>query len=506
MDSMLPPLFPAYTSLEKQFARMAAIENATGILEWDSQTMMPDGAAAGRAEQVATLRVLAHELMTAPDMGDLLDRAAAELAAGPATDWQRANLAEMRWQWTHATAVPSDLVEASSRAISACEMQWRTARKDNDFPALLPALQEVLTLTRRIGEAKAAILGLEVFDALLDEYEPGGRAARIDALFDDLAAFLPGFTAEVVAHQARQPVHPLPPGPYPVETQRQLGLELMRAAGFDFNRGRLDVSLHPFCGGAAGDIRITTRYDDSSFTSALMGVLHETGHALYELGRPDAWVNQPVGRARSMSLHESQSLLIEMQASRSRAFVGWLAPRVKAAFNGDGPAWEADNLYRLYTAVKPDFIRVDADEVTYPSHVILRYRLEKALIRGDLALADLPGAWNDGMRDLLGITPPDDRRGCLQDIHWPSGAWGYFPTYTLGAMTAAQLFDAARRAVPAVEEALARGDFAPLLGWLRQNIHAQGRLLDTDALLTRATGRPLDAAVYKAHLRTRYLG
>ncbi|WP_114393964.1 carboxypeptidase M32 [Oleisolibacter albus] len=496
----------AYTTLERRFARQTALNDAIGILDWDSQTTMPDGAADGRAGQLATLRVLAHEAVTAPDMPDLLAAAEAELAGGGGDDWRQANLREMRRHWVHAAAVPPALVEASSRAVSAAEMIWRTARADNDFAALLPALRTVVERQREIAAVKAAALGVDPYDALLDEYEPGGRAARIDGLFDRLGTFLPDFTAAVLAHQAAQPaVLPLP-GPFPVETQRQLGLALMRAVGFDFSRGRLDVSLHPFCGGATDDVRITTRYDEADATRALMGVLHESGHALYEQGRPRDWLAQPVGAARSMSLHESQSLLIEMQAGRSRAVLTWLAPLLRQAFGGTGPAWETDNLYRLYTRVERSLIRVDADEVTYPAHVILRYRLERAMIGGDLDVADLPGAWAEGMDRLVGVVPPDDRQGCLQDIHWSCGLWGYFPTYTLGAMTAAQLFDAARRVQPDLEPALSRGDFSPLVGWLRRSVHGWGSLHDTDTLLTRATGSPLDADIYMGHLRRRYLG
>jgi carboxypeptidase Taq len=226
---------------------------------------------------------------------------------------------------------------------------------------------------------------------------------------------------------------------------------------------------------------------------------------MYERGLPAAWRTQPVGQARGMSVHESQSLLIEMQACRGREFLAFAAPLLREAFGGDGPAWESENLYRHYTRVAPGYIRVEADEVTYPAHVILRYRLERAMIAGDLSLADLPGAWAEGMRRLIGIVPPDDRLGCLQDIHWPDGAWGYFPTYTLGAMTAAQLFAAARAADPDIVPAIARGDFAPLFAWLRANVHGLASLLPTDALLVRATGRPLDTAAFTAHLEARYL-
>ena len=494
----------AYQTLERRFARLSAIGDAIGILGWDTQTMMPDGAAEGRAEQTATLSVLAHELITAPEVGDLLDRAEAE---GGLDGWQAANLREMRRAHVHATAVPADLVEATSKAVSACEMMWRSARAESDYTALLPSLREVLRLVREGAQAKGDVLGLSPYDALLDEHDPGSRAARIDALFDDLASFLPGLIQRVLDRQASEPPVLRPDGPFPVAAQRALGERMMRAAGFDFTRGRLDVSLHPFCGGANDDVRITTRYDEADFTKALMGVLHETGHALYEQGRPRQWMLQLVGQARGMAVHESQSLIVEMQASRSAEFIGWLAGEVREAFGGTGPAWEPDNLRRLYTRVERGLIRVDADEVTYPAHVVLRYRLEKALVAGDLDLGDLPDAWNAGMRELVGVEPPNDRLGCLQDIHWPGGGWGYFPTYTLGAMTAAQLFEAACAAEPEVKPALARGDVAPLVGWLRTNVHGKGcKPASADDLLTEATGKPLDAAVFRRHLERRYLG
>lgn len=493
----------AYSEIAAHFGRIAALSNAIGILDWDNATMMPKGAAETRAESLALLQVLRHGMVTDPRLSDWLPEAEADNALG---EWERANLREIRRLSTVQTVVPSDLVEASSKAISACEMAWRQARADSDFASLLPKLQQVLRLQREIGRAKGEALGLSAYDALLNDYEPGGRSERIDELFDDLADFLPGFTEEVLAAQARRPATPRPEGPFPVESQRALGIAMMGVLGYDFERGRLDVSTHPFCGGGDNDVRITTRYDEADFTRALMGVLHETGHALYEQGRPQAWMSQPVGQARGMSLHESQSLLMEMQACRSREFIAFAAPQMRDAFGGSGPAWEAEALWRHYTRVERGFIRVDADEVTYPAHVILRYRLEKAMIADELPLEDLPAAWNDGMQALLGVAPPNDRLGCLQDIHWPSGGWGYFPTYTLGAMTAAQIFDAANRAEPDILPAIGRGDFTPLVGWLRANIHGQGSRWETDELLTRATGRPLDAAVFKAHLRRRYGG
>ena len=493
----------AYAALERSFARLHALQDASGILGWDAQTLMPEGAADTRADQLAVLKGLAHDILTAPETADRIDAAA---RAGGLDGWRAANLAEMRRAHLHASAVPRDLVEAEARATSRSEMTWRQARRDNDFALLAPDLAEVLRLEREIGQAKGDALGLSPYDALLDSYDPGLRRDAIDPLFAELRAVLPGLVAQARDRQAAEPA-PLPlDGPFPVETQRAIGLALMEAVGFDFRRGRLDVSLHPFCGGATDDVRITTRYDETDVLRALMGVLHETGHALYEQGRPAAWRSQPVGSARGMSLHESQSLIVEMQACRTPEFAEYLAPLLRDAFGRDGAAWSARNLHRLHTRVEPGLIRVDADEATYPAHILLRYGLETAMIAGDLQVADLPGAFDEGMRDLLGLAVPEDRLGCLQDIHWPSGAFGYFPTYTLGAVAAAQLFAAATGADAGIRPGLARGDFSGLRGWLRANVHEKGSRLDTSALLAEATGAPLSAGPYLAHLKARYLG
>jgi carboxypeptidase Taq len=310
----------------------------------------------------------------------------------------------------------------------------------------------------------------------------------------------------VLSHQAARPVATAPAGPFPIEAQRRAAVTLMERIGFDFAHGRLDVSAHPFCGGTPDDVRITTRYSEGDFARALMGVLHETGHALYQRGLPAEWRLQPVGRARGMAMHESQSLLLEMQVCRSQAFLTYAAPMLRAIFGGAGPGWAAEALYRRHIRVKRSLIRVDADEVTYPAHVILRYRLERAMIAGDLQPSDLPGAWAEGLRELLGIVPDDDREGCLQDIHWYDGAWGYFPTYTLGALIAAQLFEAARRDIAELMPAIAAGEFGALLDWLRERIHARGSLLSTAELVESATGAPLGTASFERHLRARYLG
>lgn len=493
----------SYKALEQRFRRIAAVNGALSMLGWDQATMMPEGGAKVRGEQMAVLSVIRHEWITDPQLGDLLGEAEAQKER--LTEWQRANLLEMQRQWRHATALTPKLVEARAKATLNCEMVWRKAREANRFKSFATAFAPVLELTREVAAAKAAAFGTAPYDALLDEYEPGGSAAAIDKLFADLGGFLPGFIDKALSRQAKQPAIIEIAGRFPTETQRQIGLRFMKQLGFDFRHGRLDVSLHPFSGGVQTDVRITTRYDESDFTKSLMGVLHETGHALYEQGLPKVWRNQPVGEARGMVLHESQSLLIEMQVCRSREFLAYATPILRKAFQGSGAAWSEDNLHRLYTRVRPDLIRVDADEVTYPAHVILRYRLEQAMLSGDLPIADLPHAWNDGMQTLLGVEVPDDRMGCMQDIHWAVGSIGYFPTYTLGAIAAAQIFAAAKEQDGSILPGIAKGNFKPLLRWLRTHVHGKGSLMSTDALLRAATGKPLGTAAFKAHLKARYL-
>jgi carboxypeptidase Taq len=493
----------AYRQLEARFRRVAMLEQAIAVLRWDAAAMMPSGGAAARGEQLAALRGVVHEQLSAPALAEIADRAAAE--DGSLDPWQRANLREIRRRLAHAAALPSDLVEAASRAASDCETVWRAARAQGDFAAVRPRFEAVLRCKREIAAAKAERLGTSPYAALLDQHEPGIPVGVIDRLFDEILGFLPDLIEAALSRQAALTPVPQPDGPFPIEPQRRAALRLMAQIGFDFAHGRLDVSAHPFCGGVADDVRITTRYDEGDFARALMAVLHETGHALYQRGLPARWRCQPVGRACGMAMHESQSLLLEMQACRSLAFMGFAAPILREAFGGAGPAWEAEALYRRQIRVGRTLIRVDADEVTYPAHVILRYRLERAMLAGDLVAAELPGAWAEGLQALLGVAPANDREGCLQDIHWFDGIWGYFPTYTLGALIAAQLFEALRRAIPEVMAAIAAGDFAPLLGWLRDCVHAQGSLLPTAELVESATGAPLGTASFERHLRRRYL-
>jgi len=493
----------AYDALAARFRRISLLGDAEGMLHWDYAAIMPEGGANARAEQLAELGAISHGILTADETGDLIARATDE--APDLTDWQVANLNEISKKYRRAHALNEEFVTTMARAKSVCEQAWRQARAASDFTLIEPTLSPLLDLVREEAQRIGDALELDPLDALMDAFEPGARQANVDPVFAELKGFLPEFLESVLAKQQAEPDIIRPEGPFPIDIQRDVGLKFMETLGFDFSRGRLDVSHHPFCGGIPDDVRITTRYDENDFTSALMGVIHETGHALYEQGLPADWRLQPVGNALGMSMHESQSLLMEMQVCRSQAFLEYAIPIIRDAFNGSGPAWETENLIRLYHQVSRSFIRVDADEVTYPLHVIVRYTLEKQIISGDLKTSDIPAAWNQTFEDLVGVKIPDDANGVLQDIHWYDGGFGYFPTYTLGAMTAAQIYQSAQTTMPNVELEISTGNFSSLVGWLRENIHSQGRKLSTNDLLTQATGRPLETAPFLNHLKSRYL-
>ena len=499
--AMQPAL--SYARLVARFARIATIQEAAGMLSWDAAAVMPRGGAPARGDQLAVLAGLAHGLLVAPEVAD--DLALVESTGAQPDPWNAANLRLMRQAHTRAGALPAALVEAQARANSACEKIWREARRTADFPLVAPALREVLDLVREQAAALAPVLGLSPYDALMDGYQRGIAAADVEPVFGACESFLRDALPLAEEVQARTPPASRPHGPFPVHVQEALCRHMSARAGLEPEHSRLDRSAHPFCGGTPTDVRITTRYDEQDFAQALLGVMHETGHALYERGLPARWARQPVGEAAGMAAHESQSLIIEMQACRSDAFLGWLGRELNLCFGGDPAPYAGGNLARLWRRVERGFIRVEADEMTYPAHVILRFRLEQAMVAGDLVVADLPGAWNHGMHTLLGIVPPDNASGCLQDIHWYDGAFGYFPSYTLGAMAAAQLMAAARREVEGLDAALGRGDLAPLVAWLRERLHGMGSLLGFNDLLRHATGKPLDPLDFEAHLTARYL-
>ncbi|WJD48412.1 carboxypeptidase M32 [Enterobacter sp. PGRG2] len=489
-----------YQQLTRIFTRLSRFSHLSAMAGWDMFTMMPPGGSQARGEALAELSVLQHQILTDKNVAVWLEGAAQENL----NDIEQANLREMTRQYQQAALLPEALVEAKSLAGSKCEHAWRSQRPANDWAGFSANLKEVVKLSREEARLRADAKGCSPYDALLDIYEPDMTSARLDALFGDLKSWLPDLLNQVVEKQAQQPLI-APQGPFPVDLQREIGVETMARLGFDFNGGRLDVSAHPFCGGVPDDVRITTRYDENELLSALLGVVHETGHARYEQNLPRTWPGQPVALARSTAIHESQSLFFEMQLGRSEAFLKQLLPSVVQRF-GDQPAFSESNFIAWNQRVKPGYIRVDADEVSYPAHVVLRYEIERALINGDIEVEDIPALWNEKMQSWLGLsTEGNYRDGCMQDIHWTDGGFGYFPSYTLGAMYAAQLFHAARTALPDLDAAIAQGDFTALFDWLRQNIWQHGSRFTTSQLIENATGEALNSRYFRQHLTARYL-
>ena len=489
-----------YQHLTRTFQRLSRFSHLSAIAGWDMFAMMPPGGSNARSEALAELGVLQHQILTDKQVGEWLRNAEQENL----NDLEQANLREMARHYQQAALLPESLVEAKSLAGSRCEHAWRTQRPNNDWQGFAENLKDVVKLSREEARIRAQAKGCSPYDALLDIFEPDMTSARLDVLFGDLKSWLPELLTSAVEKQASKTLI-APQGPFPVENQRLLGLDTMKRLGFDFNAGRLDVSAHPFCGGVPEDVRITTRYNEHDLLSALFGVIHETGHARYEQNLPRNWLGQPVSHARSTAIHESQSLFFEMQLARSDAFLQHLLPAVVEQF-GPQPAFEASNFVAWNQRVKPGFIRIDADEVSYPAHVILRYEIERALIDGEIEVDDIPALWDEKMRHWLGLsTEGNYRDGCMQDIHWTDGGFGYFPSYTLGAMYAAQLMHAARNAMPDLESRIASGDFSTLFEWLRQNIWQHGSRFGTSQLIQQATGEDLNSRYFREHLTARYL-
>lgn len=491
----------SFAKLDELGRKLEALEHALAILGADEATHMAVGGGAKRAEALSALAGMHHRQATAPEISDWI--AAAETEA--LNDDQRLAVREFRRQYTNMTCLPTEFVERQTSTRLRCEQLWRDLRAKNDWAGFQPALEGIVAIAREEAALRSEALGLDPYDALMEQYDPGNRVADITPVFTDLKAFLKDFVPEALAVQqerlAKSPKRPLS-GVYAIERQRELGLAMMGAVGFDLTRGSLSVSHHPFCGGVPSDVRITTRYKTSDFLSALMGVLHETGHALYEQNLPEAWSHWPLGKARGMAVHESQSLFVEKQLGRNPAFWQWALPLVEQHL---GERWSMDEILPHVHHVERGLIRVDADEVTYPLHVILRYELEQELISGRLAVADLPEAWDARMCDYLGLSTIDNPAdGPMQDVHWPSAAFGYFPSYTLGAMMAAQQWAALTKEHPSVDDEIARGHFETVNNWRRDKIWSQASRWSTPDLLERATGEKLNAAHFTAHLKKRY--
>ncbi|WP_127144724.1 carboxypeptidase M32 [Pelagibacterium montanilacus] len=494
-----------YAKLDALGHQIEAIEHALSILSADEATTMPVGGGEKRAETLSYLSGLLHETIVAPQVGDWIGAAEGEDLSAD----EKLALAEFARVHTNATCLPSDFVRRQTAANIRSEQLWRDLRAKNDWAGFAPAFEGVVALAREEAQMRAEALGLEPYDALMEQYDPGNRAADVGPVFETLKTFLVDFVPTALdAQEERRATRPAKrfEGPFPIEKQRELGLSMMAALGFDFTHGRLDVSHHPFCGGVPSDVRMTTRYRTDDFLTALMGILHETGHALYEQGLPKGWHHMPLGKARGMAIHESQSLFVERQIAHAPEFWAWAMPHI-AQHLGDAAiaGWQVEDVVAAVNTVERGLIRVDADEVTYPLHIIVRYEIEQALISGQMEVADVPEAWDAKMGDYLGLstidTPAD---GPMQDVHWPMGAFGYFPSYTLGAMIAAQQWAVIEKAIPDVGALMARGEFGLLNDWRREHIWSQGSRFSTPELLERATGEKLNPDIFIAHLKARY--
>jgi len=473
------------------------LNGAQALLGWDQEVCLPPAGITARAAHLAALATVIHEKMCDPRLGELIDEMTA-LALDPVA---AADVRELKRERDRAVRLPSSLVADFATATAVAHADWVVARDRDDWNLFAPHLTRLVELSRR--KAEAIGFAEEPYDALLDEFEPGARVRTLASLFDSLRDAIIDLLARLEARD--EPGARTLAGDFPVVRQEAFGREVLAAIGYDFAAGRLDVSAHPFTEAmGAGDVRITSRYDTRDIFAGLYACLHEGGHALYEQGLPAARRDDPSGQAASLGIHESQSRLWENHVGRSREFAAWALPRLREAFGGPFLDCEDHELYRAANVVRRSLIRIEADEVTYNLHIILRMEIERALLRRDLAAEDVAAVWREKMREGLGIEPRTDAEGALQDIHWSMGALGYFPTYTLGNLYAAQMWQTLRRDVPGAEAGLARGEFAPVLGWLREHIHVRGSVLRADDLCREATGATLRVEPYLEYLNAKF--
>ena len=490
------------TALKTRYAQLSRLEQAAGLLGWDQQTYMPTGAANGRAEQSAVLSQIAHQMLTGDDMGRLIAAGEAETKGQDLDSDDVRLLARLRRSYDKSTKLPEALVMELSRHASLSQEVWVRARQMSDYDQFAPSLEKMLDLTRQACEH----LGYQAhpYDALIDQYEPGTKQADVEQMFADMKPRLVALT-QAIAQSGKPVDDSLLHGDFATDKQRALTMQIVKAIGYDTTRGRQDEAAHPFCSNfGRDDVRITTRFDPHFLSQAVYASMHEAGHAMYEQGSPAHYETTPLAGGTSLGVHESQSRLWENLVGRSRAFSHYLFPQVKAAFPDALASADVETYYRAVNKVTPSLIRVEADEVTYNLHVLLRFELECALLEGKLDVGDVPDAWDAKMHEYLGITPPTDASGCLQDVHWSAGLIGYFPTYSIGNLLSAQLWNAIGKALPDLNAQIQAGQFAPLLDWLRENIHAYGGKYLPKELVIKATGEPLDARYYADYLHAKY--
>ncbi len=483
-----------------EFSRKTSVlESVEELLGWDERTMLPPAGGEFRAEQITYLSGMVHRRRTDPKVGRWLEELLeSPLTAEPHSD-TGTTIRQIKRDYEKRTKLPQALVEELARTAVLGQQAWTEARKNNDFASFRPFLEKTYDLKHQ--QAEAIGYDQNPYDALLDEYEPDAKMADIQELLAGLREQLAPFVA-AIANSDRRPRVEILRRAYPTGVQKAFGKLAAAAIGFDFGRGRLDVTHHPFCAGVGpDDCRITTRYDEHSFPTAFFGILHEAGHGIYDQGLRKEQFGLPPGTYVSLGIHESQSRLWENAVGRSRAFWQHFFLSAQKSFPNALGDSSLDEFYFAINDVRPSLIRVEADEATYNLHIIIRFELEQALLAGDLPVADLPEAWKQKYRDYLGVEPPDDADGVLQDIHWSAGLVGYFPTYSLGNLCAAQFFAQADGDLGGLDEQFARGDFAGLREWLRENIHHHGQCYTPSELVERVTNRPLSHEPLMDHLR-----
>ncbi len=453
----------------------SALGQIAGRLGWDQETVMPRGAAPQRAEEMAAIEAVLHARRSDPRVAEWLEQAEALDTAG------QAQLREIRRSYERTVKVPADLAKAIARVTSAAQGKWAQARADEDVSAFLPVLEEVVALKREEGAALAQ--GGDIYDAMVEDYEPYTTGAQIAAIFDQMRPRLVALRAAVLDKPAPQALA----GTFDEAAQMRLSQTLALAFGYDLNRGRVDKAVHPFSSGSGSDVRITTRTSKTDPFNCFYSTIHEVGHAAYEQGIDPAYALTPLGSGVSMGVHESQSRIYENQLGRSRAFTGWLYTQMRDAFGDFGIA-DADTFYATVNRVHNGYIRTEADEVQYNLHIMLRFDLERALMAGDLQVNDLEAAWNDRFKADFGYAVDKPSNGCLQDVHWSVGLFGYFPTYSLGNVYAGCLYQALRNAVPGLDGQLAEGDTSGATTWLRENVQQFGGLFAPREIIQRASG------------------
>lgn len=500
----MPDIADIFAKLRTHVAETAYLSSASSLLQWDQQTGMPPAGDSFRADQLAYFSTLVHERTTSAAYGEMIETlAASELVKAPYSD-EGATIRVLKREYDRERKIPATLVAELTRVESLAQQAWVAARKANDFKSFAPHLETIFRLKREVAEAVGFVH--HPYDALLDQFEPELTTPEANRLLAGLRDELRPLVQAVTQSAKRAPVEILKRS-FPTSLQSQLGKHIAGELGFSFAAGRLDTTAHPFCQTVGpGDCRITTRYDEHFVQMSFFGILHEAGHGMYEQGLRGAWYGLPPGSACSLGVHESQSRLWENLVGRSRAFWTWCLPLAKAVFPESLAGVSADDFYFAVNEAKPSLIRVEADEVTYNLHIIIRSELEQELLDGRLKVADLPTAWNERYQKYLGISPTSDAEGVLQDVHWSAGLVGYFPTYSLGNIYASCLYEAADKALGGLDAMFARGEFAPLLEWLRKCVHQHGQTRPAAMLIEEACGTKPTHGPLISHLRVKYGG